>query len=52
MVALKVVDMASTSEELAASLSILRDMIRDSWQASEEMKRIRASFPQMPRLDD
>jgi hypothetical protein len=40
-VILKLVDLSQTSEELASSLSILRDMIKDSWRASEEMERIR-----------
>lgn len=40
-IVLKIIDMAATSEELASGLTILRDMIRDSWTASEEMERIR-----------
>lgn len=43
-VALKLVDLSQTPEELASSLSILRDLIKDSWRASEEMERIRQSF--------
>ncbi len=35
------VDMAETPEELFNTLSILRDLLKDSWQASEEMERIR-----------
>ena len=42
-VILKMIDMASTSEELAKTLAIFRDMLRDSWEASEEMERIRES---------
>lgn len=40
-VILKMVDMAQTTEELVATLGIFRDMIKDSWAASEEMERIR-----------
>jgi hypothetical protein len=40
-VILKLVDLSQTSEELASALSILRDLIKDSWRASEEMERIR-----------
>ncbi|EIW67561.1 hypothetical protein TREMEDRAFT_33244 [Tremella mesenterica DSM 1558] len=40
IVVLKMIDMAQNSEELADSLGILRDMIRSSWAASEEMERI------------
>jgi hypothetical protein len=40
-VVLKMIDLARTSEELAATLGILKDMIRDSWSTSEEMERIR-----------
>lgn len=40
-VLLKMIDMAQTSEELATTLGILKDMLRDSWSASEEMERIR-----------
>jgi hypothetical protein len=38
---LKLVDLSQTPEELASALSILRDLIKDSWRASEEMERIR-----------
>lgn len=38
---LKLIDLSSSSEELATTLGILRDMIKDSWSASEEMERIR-----------
>ena len=41
---LKLVDLSQTSEELASALSILRDLIKDSWRASEEMERIRQSY--------
>lgn len=40
-VILKLVDLSQTPEELVNSLTILRDMIKDSWRASEEMERIR-----------
>lgn len=40
-VILKLVDLSQTPEELYSSLAILREMIRDSWRASEEMERIR-----------
>jgi hypothetical protein len=40
-VILKLVDLSQTGEELAGSLSILKDLIKDSWRASEEMERIR-----------
>ncbi|KAK4689020.1 hypothetical protein P7C73_g1097, partial [Tremellales sp. Uapishka_1] len=38
---LKLIDLAQTSEELLATLVILKDMLKDSWSASEEMERIR-----------
>ena len=38
---LKMIDLSQTPEELGAALGILRDSIRDSWAASEEMERIR-----------
>lgn len=44
-VVLKLVDMAQTAEELASTLSIMRDMLSDSWSASEEMERIRERVP-------
>lgn len=40
-VVLKMIDLSSSSEELAKTLGLLRDMIKDSWTASEEMERIR-----------
>ncbi|WWD18748.1 hypothetical protein CI109_103202 [Kwoniella shandongensis] len=40
LVVLKMVDLAKTREELTTTLGILRDMIKDSWEASEEMERI------------
>jgi hypothetical protein len=40
-VILKLIDLSQTSEELANALGILRDTIKDSWKASEEMERIR-----------
>lgn len=40
-VVLKLVDLSQTPEELASALSILRDLIKESWRASEEMERIR-----------
>lgn len=45
VVALKLVDLASDSTELRTALSILWDMLRYSWAASEEMERIRESAP-------
>lgn len=42
-VVLKMLDMARTTEEVQAVLSIIRDMTRKGWQASEEMERIRKS---------
>lgn len=44
IVMLKLIDLSSSSEELAVTLGMLRDMIRDSWTASEEMERIRKSY--------
>lgn len=41
VVVLKLIDLAEDSEQLATTLTILQDMIRDSWSASEEMERIR-----------
>lgn len=38
---LQMIDLAQTSEELLATLSIMRDLLKDSWTASEEMERIR-----------
>ncbi|WRT68074.1 uncharacterized protein IL334_005049 [Kwoniella shivajii] len=40
LVLLKLIDLSRTKEELTATLGMLRDMIRDSWAASEEMERI------------
>ncbi|WVQ96281.1 hypothetical protein IAU59_003385 [Kwoniella sp. CBS 9459] len=40
LVILKLVDLSRTKEELISTLGILRDMIKDSWSASEEMERI------------
>lgn len=40
-VILRLIDMAKTSEELATTLGILRDMLKGSWSASEEIERIR-----------
>ncbi|WVQ84943.1 hypothetical protein IAT38_007106 [Cryptococcus sp. DSM 104549] len=40
LVVLKMVAMSTSKEELAGTLGVLRDMIRDSWAASEEMERI------------
>ncbi|WVQ73417.1 hypothetical protein IAR50_002989 [Cryptococcus sp. DSM 104548] len=40
LVILKMVSMSCTSEELLDTLSILKDTIKDSWLASEEMERI------------
>lgn len=41
VVLLKMIDLSQTKEELATTLGILRDTIKDSWKASEEMERIR-----------
>ena len=41
VVILKMIDLSTTSEQLAITLGLLRDMIKDSWIASEEMERIR-----------
>ncbi|BEI85638.1 hypothetical protein CcaverHIS002_0510390 [Cutaneotrichosporon cavernicola] len=38
---LKLVDLASTPDELRTTLGVLWDMLRYSWAASEEMERIR-----------
>ena len=40
-VILKMIDLSSSTEELATTLGLMRDMIKDSWSASEEMERIR-----------
>ncbi|ODN93441.1 hypothetical protein L198_05306 [Cryptococcus wingfieldii CBS 7118] len=40
LVILKMVSMSRTSEELLDTLIVLRDTIKDSWLASEEMERI------------
>lgn len=40
VVALKMIDIARTPEELAKTVQVLHDMTRDSWQTSEEMERI------------
>ncbi|WOO83333.1 Beige 1 [Vanrija pseudolonga] len=40
VVVLKLIDLAEDSEQLATTLTILQDMVRDSWSASEEMERI------------
>lgn len=40
-VILKMIDLSSSTEELAITLGLMKDMIRDSWSASEEMERIR-----------
>ena len=42
-IVLKLIDLAQTPDELACTLNILRDLIKDSWKASEEMERIRES---------
>jgi hypothetical protein len=41
-VVLKMIDMSQSSEELLGSLSVLREMTKECWSASEEMERIRA----------
>ncbi|WWC96475.1 hypothetical protein V866_003343 [Kwoniella sp. B9012] len=40
LVLLKLVDLSRTKEELITTLGMFRDMIKDSWSASEEMERI------------
>ncbi|WWC88365.1 uncharacterized protein L201_003276 [Kwoniella dendrophila CBS 6074] len=40
LVLLKLVDLSRTKEELIATLGMFKDMIKDSWSASEEMERI------------
>ncbi|ADV25860.1 hypothetical protein I305_04819 [Cryptococcus gattii E566] len=40
LVMLKMIAISQTKEELLATLSILRDAIKDSWSTSEEMERI------------
>jgi hypothetical protein len=40
VLALKLVDLAGTAEELRITLNVLWDMLRYSWAASEEMERI------------
>ena len=40
-VILKMIDLSASTEELAVTLGLMRDMIKDSWSASEEMERIR-----------
>ncbi len=40
-VALKLVQMSQSSSELALTLAILFDSIKESWSASEDMERIR-----------
>lgn len=45
VVLLKMIDLSQTKEELATTLGILRDTIKDSWKASEEMERIRELNP-------
>ena len=48
---LKLVDLSQTPEELASALSILRDLIKDSWRASEEMERIREFLLMQCRIE-
>ena len=40
-VLLNLIEMAQTSAGLCAALNMLKDLIKDSWKASEEMERIR-----------
>jgi hypothetical protein len=40
VVVLKLIDLAQNAEQLAITLTLLRDMIKYSWSASEEMERI------------
>lgn len=41
-VALKIVELASTPEELLSAISLLVESVRESWKASEEIERMRA----------
>jgi hypothetical protein len=49
-VILKLIDLSQTSEELASALGIFRDLLKDSWRASEEMERIRELYYQVGRV--
>lgn len=49
-VMLKMIAISQTKEELLATLSILRDAIKDSWSTSEEMERIRKFDPSSRRF--
>nr|XP_019013052.1 uncharacterized protein I206_02549 [Kwoniella pini CBS 10737]OCF51833.1 hypothetical protein I206_02549 [Kwoniella pini CBS 10737] len=40
LVLLKLVDLSQTKEELVSTLGMFKDLIKDSWSASEEMERI------------
>lgn len=40
-VALKIVELASTPEELLSAISLLVESVRESWKASEEIERMR-----------
>ncbi|WVR06613.1 hypothetical protein IAU60_003645 [Kwoniella sp. DSM 27419] len=40
LVLLKMIDLSKTKDELLQTLGLMRDMIKDSWSASEEMERI------------
>ena len=40
-VALKIVELASTAEELLSAISLLIESVRESWKASEEIERMR-----------
>nr|XP_018262052.1 uncharacterized protein I303_05067 [Kwoniella dejecticola CBS 10117]OBR84210.1 hypothetical protein I303_05067 [Kwoniella dejecticola CBS 10117] len=40
LVLLKLVDLSKTKEELVTTLGMFKDLIKDSWSASEEMERI------------
>jgi hypothetical protein len=40
-VVLKMIDMSKDSDELASTLGIMREVIKECWTASEEMERIR-----------
>ncbi|GHJ86512.1 hypothetical protein NliqN6_2914 [Naganishia liquefaciens] len=40
-IALKIVELASTPEELLSAISLLVESVRESWKASEEIERMR-----------
>lgn len=44
-VALKIVELASSSDELLSAISLLIESVRESWKASEEIERMRKYQP-------